>query len=158
MSNSRKKTLADLIALNAVDGVGIGRMYALLDAFGSAGSALDASISELTDVPGIGREIASAIKEKQDRDKASAMVGRILDLGWSYFMHSDAGYPEPLKSIPERPPYIFYLGDYTEADLNAIAIVGSRTATEEGRSFAESLALRLEGRDRIDNQHRSAGS
>lgn len=143
MSNDRKKHLVDLVALNAIEGVGVARMYALIEAFGSAETALDASISELTDVPGIGRETASAIKELQDREKAAAIVDKIVGHGWKYFIYDDDDYPEPLKSIPERPPYLFYLGDYIDADSNAIAIVGSRTASEEGRFFAETLAAGL---------------
>lgn len=143
MKRDRKKHLADLIALNEIEGVGVGRLYQFIDAFGSAERALDASVSELTDVSGIGRETATAVKERQDRNRADALVEKIHSLNWKYFIFDDPDYPEPLKNIHGRPPYLFYLGDYHEEDNSAIAIVGSRTATEEGRSFAENLAMQL---------------
>ena len=53
---NKKEKLIDLITLNNIDGVGVHRLYRLIDVFGSAGVALEASIGELTDIPDIGRE------------------------------------------------------------------------------------------------------
>lgn len=143
LDNERLQNLADLIALNEIEGIGLGRLHQLLNTFGSAGNALEASISRLTDVPGIGRETASTIIEKQDRKKAEKIVEKVNSKGWRFFIINESDYPRALKTIPDPPPYIFYLGKYEESDNRAIAIVGSRTATEEGRSFAENLAARL---------------
>jgi len=143
LKRDRKKILTSLITLNEIEGVGVGRLYHLIDAFGSAEKALDASIAELTEVPGIGREIASSIKERQNRDKAEAIFKKIESRNWCFFLFDDDDYPEPLKTIADRPPYLFYFGDYDDSDHTAIAIVGSRTATEEGRLFAENLAAQL---------------
>jgi len=143
LDNERLQNLADLIALNEIEGIGLGRLHQLLNTFGSAGKALEASISRLTDVPGIGRETASTIIEKQDRKKAEKIVEKVNSKGWRFFIINESDYPRALKTIPDPPPYIFYLGEYEESDNRAIAIVGSRTATEEGRSFAENLAARL---------------
>lgn len=146
MNSTRKnnrETLIDLIALDEIDGIGVARMYQLIGAFGSPGAVLDASISELTDLPNIGRETASKIREKQDRDEACRLVEMISKKGWNFYLYTDGDYPEPLKSIDDRPPYLFYLGNYQESDANAIAIVGSRSASDEGRLFSERLAAGL---------------
>jgi DNA processing protein len=139
----RKEELIDLITLASIEGVGVNRLYQLTDASGSAGKALSCSISDLTDIPTIGREIASRIKENQNREKACQVVEEIIKRQWGFYLFNDPDYPSPLKNIADRPPYLFYLGDYREADTNAIAIVGSRTASEEGRLFAENLASAL---------------
>jgi DNA processing protein len=143
IKNDRKEKLAALIALCEIDGVGTGRFYQLIAALGSAERALGASIAELTDIPGIGREIASRIKESQDQGKADTIAEDIIKKEWNFFLYDDPDYPSPLKNIDDRPPYIFYHGDYIEADSKAIAIVGSRTASEDGRLFAENLASSL---------------
>lgn len=139
----RKETLIDLITLNSIEGIGVRRLYNLIDAFGSAAAALGATISRLTEVPNIGRETASNVKEKQNRSEAIKQADKISQKGWSFYFYSDPDYPESLKSMPDRPPYLFYMGKYEQADVNAIAIVGSRSASEEGRSFAEKLAGEL---------------
>jgi DNA processing protein len=143
IENDKKEKLIDLITLNNIDGVGVNRLYRLVNAFGSAGAALQATIAELTDIPDIGRETASKIKKNQDRNKTSKIIEDIIKRGWGIFMYNDENYPQPLKNIADRPPYIFYIGDYTEDDFNAVAIVGSRISTDEARSFTESLAMHL---------------
>ena len=142
-AGDRKSRLIDLITLLGVEGIGVGRFYQLLQTFPEPERILAASVSELSDAPGIGRETASKIKEKQNREKAVEAVEEIYKRNWRYFLYDDPDYPLPLKDVDDRPPVLFYMGEYCEADHNAIAIVGSRTASEDGRHFAESLAAAL---------------
>ncbi len=143
MESDRKEKIIDLITLNNIDGIGVNRLYRLIDAFGSAGAALDASIGELTDIPDIGRETASKIKNNQDREKTTKILDEIVSREWGIFLYDDADYPQPLKNISDRPPYLFYSGEYSDSDSSAVAIVGSRSSTDEGRSFTETLASQL---------------
>ncbi len=140
---SRPEKLEALITLSEVEGVGVIRLYQLLNYFGSAEKALEASISQLTEVAGIGRDTASNIKESQNRRKAHELAAEIERRGWKYFLYDDSDYPAPLQNVQDRPPYLFYIGEYTKEDTNAIAIVGSRSASEEGRLFAENLGMAL---------------
>ena len=140
---NRKETLVDLITLSSIDGIGPNRLYQLIGSLGSAEKVLQSSISQLNQVPGIGRQIASDIREKQNRPESEKIVHRITELGWKYFIYTDKDYPQPLKNISDKPPHLFYLGEYSDKDHNAIAIVGSRTASESGKLFAEQLASAL---------------
>nr|MBN2278262.1 DNA-processing protein DprA [candidate division Zixibacteria bacterium] len=144
-ANDRHEHLIDLITLGEIDGIGVKRMHLLIEALGSASAVLGATIGELSDLPHIGRETASNIHEKQNRKKAVKTAEQISQRGWKYFLYPDTDYPESLKHIPDPPPYLFYAGNYTDRDSNAIAVVGSRSASEEGRIFAESLAADLSG-------------
>ncbi len=139
----KREKLIDLITLNNIEGVGVHRLYRLISAFGSAGAALEASIGELTDIADIGRETASKIKKDQNREKTIESIEKIISHGWGIFLYDDADYPKPLKNIPDRPPYLFYMGDYQESDFNAVAIIGSRISTDEARAFTETLASQL---------------
>ncbi len=136
----KKEKLIDLIALNSIEGIGVNRLHQLIGAFGSAADIFKASINDLTDVPGIGRETASNIARFQNRKETENIVDKIIRLGWNVFIYDEPDYPDPLKSLKDKPPYLFYLGEYNSGDSNAIAIVGSRSASEEGRLFATRLA------------------
>lgn len=140
---NRKETLVDLITLSSIEGIGPNRLYQLIGGLGSAEKVLDSPISRLSEIHGISRQIASVIHEKQNRAESEKIVRRITELGWKYYLYTDKDYPEPLINISDRPPYLFYLGNYSDEDQNAIAIVGSRTASESGRLFADQLASAL---------------
>ncbi|MFH2037301.1 MAG: DNA-processing protein DprA [Candidatus Zixiibacteriota bacterium] len=142
-ASERIEKLTDLITLCSIDGIGAGRCFHLLERFQTVEKILGSSISDLMEVPGIGRELASNIKNKQNRQQSEEHTGKIIELGWKFFIYDEADYPEPLRNISDKPPYLFYLGDYQESDANAIAIVGSRSASEEGRHFAAKLAIEL---------------
>ena len=51
----------------------------------------------------------------------------------------DEEYPEALRSMPDPPPYLFARGTILPEDRVAVAIVGTRHATEYGRGVAKTL-------------------
>lgn len=55
----------------------------------------------------------------------------------------DEDYPENLKLIFNRPPSIWVRGQLEPRSLRAIAVVGTRQATEQGRAAAARLAQGL---------------
>ena len=56
----------------------------------------------------------------------------------------DAGYPEPLRQIPDPPICLYVMGEIRREDALSIAIVGSRQASiyglEQAQRFAELLS------------------
>jgi DNA processing protein len=56
---------------------------------------------------------------------------------------ADEAYPENLKLIFNRPPFIWVRGHLAARNLRAIAVVGTRQATSEGRAAAAGLARGL---------------
>lgn len=54
----------------------------------------------------------------------------------------DAGYPAHLRDIHQMPPLLFTRGDLGD-DSRAIAVVGTRQATEQGLSTAAAVAAEL---------------
>lgn len=58
----------------------------------------------------------------------------------------DAGFPEPLRTIPQPPRELFVLGDLVPLIARPrIAVVGSRKVTPYGRQVTEKLAGELAG-------------
>lgn len=131
------------VALLAVDGIGPRAVRKLTRTFGSAQSALDADISDMTERAGVSRAQASRITSEIDHSHAEKIAERVEKSGWTVLLETDSDYPGPLLEVVDRPPILFIQGEITESDLNSIAIVGSRRATDEGRNFAQTLAAEL---------------
>ena len=133
-----KKTeeLVAYMALLAVPGVGPRALFRLIKGFGSAHKALGQGVAELERRAGISRSLASALVSLRNVDLARESAARIKDLGWGVLIDTDPDYPGVLLEIASRPPILFYLGEFSESDTRAIAVVGSRLCSDEGRDFS----------------------
>jgi DNA processing protein len=143
MSTELKERLTDTIALLSIPGVGKGRFAKLVKAFGSPSAALGASVYQLEAVSGISHNIAAAIKSSCDMERARATYARIVQLGWQVLYPEHGEYPKQLLNIADYPPILFRLGLAAPGDDKAVAIVGTRHASERGRQFANALATDL---------------
>ncbi|MFJ5882598.1 DNA-processing protein DprA [Kitasatospora cineracea] len=59
----------------------------------------------------------------------------------------DAAYPSNLREVPDRPPFLFYLGNLSDADRRSVAVVGTRGASEDGISRAKRMSKGLVAAD-----------
>ncbi len=91
---------------------------------------------------GVTPEVADAIADAAER--AGRTLARIRELGLTVVTVEDATYPLRLAAI-EMPPHVLYvLGDPAAmSEEAAVAIVGTRRATDSGRAFAARLATNL---------------
>src|SRR5439155_20049382 len=55
----------------------------------------------------------------------------------------DRAYPTNLREVYNRPPFLFVRGELRPEDERAVAVVGTRRASEEGREIASRLAREL---------------
>lgn len=55
----------------------------------------------------------------------------------------DRDYPANLRTIYNRPPFLFVSGEISEADKYSIAVVGTRSASDRGIELARSLSSEL---------------
>jgi DNA processing protein len=55
----------------------------------------------------------------------------------------DPGYPENLRAVHDRPPFVFVAGTLAPADRRAIAVVGTRVASPHGVWAAGTIAEHL---------------
>jgi DNA processing protein len=135
--------LRDMICLSMVPGVGPLTGRALLSRFGTAGRALDASVSRLRDVPGIGPKLAERIAGAREEFDAGEELDHSRRLGVTVVPRGSPGYPPPLGDIPDPPSLLYMWGTYEPTDQLAIALVGSRKCTPYGLRVAERLASSL---------------
>ena len=132
-----------LVGLATVPGVGPSRVRALLARFGTAGAVLQARASALATVEGVGRRTAAAIAAfdgwaEVDRqlDRADAVGARLVPL-------RDGEMPARLAQLYDPPPYLWVRGAFAPEDDRAVAIVGTRKATDYGRRVAATFAAGL---------------
>jgi DNA processing protein len=55
----------------------------------------------------------------------------------------DAAYPENLRAVHDRPPFIFVAGRLQAADSRSVAVVGTRTPSPRGLAQARAIAEHL---------------
>ena len=132
-----------LIALSLVPGVGPGRIRALLARLGSAVAVLGASRNALAAVPGVGRQTAAAIATFEAYDAVDDQLRRAEEHDATLVPVWDDRYPALLRQIYDPPAFLWMRGTLTAADERAVAIVGTRRASDYGRRMARDFATEL---------------
>ena len=142
MSNPPHKTVPPLpeperlarFRLARTENVGPVTFRQLLHRYGSAEQALEA-------LPALARRggragnlrIATAEDVAREREDAAKLGAHDLHLGC-------AGYPLPLASIDDAPPFLYVLGDPSLLLNDCVGMVGGRNASIAGKGFARRLA------------------
>lgn len=135
--------LAAWIALGQVSGLGGEGQRRLLQAFGSPSAIFAASSSALAQH--VKPAIAKAIGQGIDEAVLATLAGWLDDPNNGIVTLADADYPRSLLNIPDPPLLLYIKGRRALLNAPALAIVGSRNATPQGLSNAESFAQTLSG-------------
>jgi len=114
--------MADALRLSLVSGIGPRIRKLLLERFGSPSAVFAAAPADLRCVQGVGAELTRRI----------AVAREEIDV--------QADYPRALREIDDPPGILFLRGELLPQDALAIAVVGSRHATQYGLAQAERLA------------------
>jgi DNA processing protein len=135
---SRQETV-DWLRLIRSENVGPVTFHALLRRYGTPAAALDA-LPELAARGGRKKPIkicprSLAEKELQQLDK---LGGHALACG-------HGGYPARLAALDDAPPLLFVRGHPALLERSAVALVGARNASANGRRMARALAHELAG-------------
>jgi len=132
----------DHLRLNLVPGLGPKLTRAVLEHFGSAAQALQATAIQLRTVPLIGPTLSERFAAGF-RD-IEAVFARELALlvahGVGLTLAGDADYPTRLTTIDDAPAVLYTRGTWAAGDANAVGIVGSRSCTTYGKRMAAQIA------------------
>lgn len=131
------------LALTLVPQIGDVQAKILVQQLGSAGAVFNTPVHTLEKIEGIGTVRAKAIKYFRDFSIAEAELKFIETHNITPLFLTDAAYPQRLLHCYDSPTLLFYKGT---ADLNAskiVAIVGTRTNTDYGKTFTEKLVQDL---------------
>jgi DNA processing protein len=75
--------------------------------------------------------------------EAEADLARWIAGGTQVLTVLDAGYPQNLRQVHDRPPLLFVAGALDPGDDRSVAVIGSRRASAEGLVEADRLASGL---------------
>ena len=128
------KERLDRLRLIRSENVGPVTFRALLRRFGSARAAIEA-LPELARRGGRSAplRVCPAAQAEQELSAADRIGARLLAA-------DEADYPEALAAIYDAPPLLYLRGDAALLRRNAVAIVGARNASANGRRLAEDVA------------------
>ena len=130
------------LALRSIEGVGDVFCRRLLERFGGADQVLRAGEDRLART-GLRPEIRKAILGFSRWADVEREIGRARDLGVDLLTIEDEGYPVGLRFIHDPPPVLYVKGALVPADVEAIAVVGSRAASAYGLAVAEAIGRGL---------------
>lgn len=138
--------IADWLRLQGARGVGQRTAHALLAAFGSPRAIFQAGHAALTEQ--VGPSLARALCAPPSPETC-ALIDATLAWADAPDQHvlalGDPGYPAALTHIPDPPLLLYIRGRIELLARPALAIVGSRNATQQGKANASAFAAALSG-------------
>jgi DNA processing protein len=143
MPEALSAELRDLLALHLVPGLGPRLTSALLERFGSAAAALQATAAQLQEVPHIGAKLSQSLSVAMRRVDVAAELELIARQDVRLLVRGSTDFPPALQDIPDPPQLLYVCGTLVPNDARAVALVGSRQFTSYGRRMAERLATDL---------------
>ena len=129
------------LALEAVPGLGPDTARRLLEVFPDIGSVFAASQGQLK--PIVGDKIAAALARPIGPDDHHATLDWLAEPDNHLITWTDPAYPEPLRTLPDPPMWLYIKGDPATLGRPLFAIVGSRNASPQGKRDAEAFARTL---------------
>jgi DNA processing protein len=145
--SSPSQPLLDWLSLLFLPGVGCTLVNRLVHTFGSPGFVLSAKPTQLLEVEGIGRKMASLITDpvqvQASKNRAVQELRNVAEGNCSVVCPVDESYPANLLNIADPPVALFCRGDMACLEKPTVAIVGSRAATTYGKRVSFELAREL---------------
>lgn len=131
------------ISISLVPGIGCITAKSLIAYCGSAAQVFRDKEKTLRSIPGIGTVLARNILHSKVLDRAEKEVEFILKNNVDAHFYLDENYPQRLKSCPDAPILLFSKGKPNLNKPKVISIVGTRNATEYGRSLVDRFVASL---------------
>lgn len=119
------------------ENVGPMTFFALIKMFKTSTAALD-NIQTFAKRGGKNKPITV-----YSREDALSEIDNLNAIGAKLITYNDSHFSKLLRYIADCPPIISYLGNIELLNANAIAIVGARNASVNGRVFASRIAEQL---------------
>ena len=134
---------APWLALARVKGLGAVGFKKLAASFADPTDAFSASSAELEQVEGLHREAIDGLVNFSGWVEIDDELQRIRNAGVGIVPFTSQEYPARLRMITDPPPFLYIKGDLRGEDERAVAIVGSRSASDYGRRVARDLSRGL---------------
>jgi DNA processing protein len=131
------------VALSRVKGLGCSSFKKLVNHLADPTQAFSASATELARIEGLDRNAVEGLLGFSAWDEVEREIRRAVQAGVQIVPFASTGYPARLRTIPDPPPCLYVRGEIRDDDDRAVAVVGSRMASEYGRRVAHDLCRGL---------------
>lgn len=141
---SRIALLSDWLRLEGARGVGLRTAHLLLQAFGSPRAIFQAAHAALAAHvgPALARTLC-APPDRATRELIDTTLAWLASPSHHVLALGDAAYPPALANIPDPPLLLYIRGRIDLLSRPALAVVGSRNATAQGKANAGAFANAL---------------
>ena len=139
----------DWLTLTFLPGFGCTYINRLVQVAGSPTQALGAEPVQLqaaSIAPRLAAVLNDRAQQQAARAKARSELETLAKRNLCLLSCASPQYPSSLNSLTDRPVVLYGHGDLSCLEQPALAIVGSRSATEYGKRVASALAGELAGR------------
>lgn len=130
------------LRLHRLPELGPKRFQLLMEAFGSASSAISAPASAWRSL-GLPASSADARRSPEVREGAAVALAWLERAGQHLLMWDQPEYPALLAEIDSAPPLLFVAGDPLILEKPQLAMVGSRRASRPGMDTAAAFSRSL---------------
>ncbi len=134
---------APWIALSRVKGLGRVTFKKLIAHFGDPAPAFSSTLSELSAIEGLDAGVIEGLRGFTEWEEVEKEIRCAEQAGVMLIPFSDPSYPPRLRMIADPPPLLYVKGALCPDDDRAVAVVGSRSASEYGKRVARSLCRGL---------------
>ena len=129
------------LGFSVCSGIGPTKFGQLLDHFGTAEKAWNASVSELR-ASGLGPKTAESVIQFRDSFSLTQYQERLARADVSFVLSKDTSYPVALRTVANAPFILYCKGDISLLETptdTLLAVVGTRKVTDYGRQVTELL-------------------
>lgn len=131
------------VALSRVPRLGWNALAALLDAFGDAEAAWNASPERIAHAHGVGPALADAIARARVHSHPQRLMEEASRAGCEVVVLGQPEYPTRLAAISGAPSVLYARGNLGLLADDAVAVVGTRRASDYGLRCADAFGSAL---------------
>lgn len=148
MEISKVYSFIKLRTLLSIDGLGIMRILKLVEFFGSIENLFAIENEHLLNSDKITPNLTQKLLLAQHKYKTvfsiyEKEIEQVEKIGANIVTYWDKQYPQQLKNIYYPPLILYVLGNLTKDDFQSISIVGTRKATDYGKTIANKFTTSL---------------
>lgn len=135
--------LEALVALSSIPMLGPIKIRLLIQYYGSALAALEASPTDIAELPDFGPKIAQGWTTWKHNGEWQQNLELANKLDVEIIPYTSPKYPKRLLDIADHPILLYVQGQLLPSDNRCIAIVGTRQASIYGKEMAEKFSHEL---------------
>lgn len=131
------------IAIDMIPGIGSINAKRLIAYCGGAEAVFKEKKAALLKIPGIGETLSKEIAHQNVLQRAEAELAFLNKYNIDAYTFLDKEYPERLKACEDGPIVMFSKGVINFNESKVLAVVGTRNATDYGKTICEEIIGQL---------------